>query len=1064
MRKLLVALTAFLLFAGELLAQKTITGSVTDDKGNPVPNASVVVKGTNTGTVTKADGTYSLTVPANAKTLVITSVDMTPEEVAIGTQTAISVSLKAADKSLQEVVVVGYGTQKRKETTGSLSSVKGSAIAQKPVQSFESGLAGQAAGVQVTVPNGVLNNPPVFRIRGSNSLSLSSYPLIVVDGVPTYTGDQGATSAPANALASINPNDIESIDIAKDAASSAIYGSRASNGVVFITTKRGKAGKARVNYDGWVGFTKATRLPDILDANQYVSYKNIALNNLKANSPATTGSFIIPNDAAGNPINTNWYDQVYQDGFSQSHNVNISGGTEGTTYYLSVGYTDQEGILVKNTFKRANILANVDSRINKVFSVGGKISYSNEKNEIGGSSGSLPGEGFASAGAARLAFALPPNVSPFNNNGTYNIASATAIGSQGTLVNNANPYTFNNVRMLLDLNRSNNEVNHLQSNVYLQIKPLSWMTFRSTYGIDNLLVDNDIFYNPYHGDGAGTSLGPGGGGSGIFGKDKTWLWTNTLQFDYTFRDDHNFSLLAGTEQQRRTNDGFGISRRTLSDSAYTVVQAGFTTNNTAGLSLGENYLLSNFGRLNYNYKRKYFLSGNVRQDEYSALGEKKGTFWGASAAWEITQENFWAAANLDNIFSSFKIRGSYGKVGNIAGLGNYGAYSQYGSGLYGGTATLAFSSVGNDKITWETSYKTDLGFNFGMFNERLNFEFAYFHNDVDGLIIGVPQSPSTGLPNNINQNAGMMYNKGFELTVGGTPIQKKDFSWNTSLNLTYTNNEVTALATGLTEIQTSTSGLETVNMTRPGYSMGYLWVVRTGGIDAATGRRIFYNKAGQPILYQFGTTLPAGQFNYSNPNGTRYERTNPDGSKTPLQINQADDAVMYGNAIPKYVGGWSNNFVYKNFDLNFLFTYQFGFYTYYGSNAGLHDQRFWNNHVDILDYWQKPGDNSKFPKPMYGDNVSNGSAMPMDINVFKGDFVKLRSIQLGYNLPKSLLTKAKIANARMYVAGQNLAIFTDYPGPDPEVSANGNSSTSQGVDRNTLANGRTITVGLNITF
>lgn len=1063
MRKLLVALTAVLLFSGQLLAQKTITGKVTDEKGDPIPNASVMVKGSTTGTVTSNDGMFSITLPANAKTLVFSSVNMGTEEVSVGSQTNINISLKNADRSLQEVVVVGYGTQRRKEATGSLSSVKGSAVAQKPIQSFESGLAGKAAGVQITVPNGVVNNPPVFRIRGTNSISLSSYPLIVVDGVPTYTGDNGSTSAPANALASINPNDIESIDIAKDAAASAIYGSRAANGVVFITTKKGKAGKARINYDGWVGFTKPTRLPEIMNAQQYVDYKNNALNNLKALRPTTTGGFIIPNDANGNPINTNWYDEAYRNAFSHSHNINVSGGNEGTTYYLSVGYTKQEGILQKNDFERKNILANVDSRISKIVSVGGKLSYSNEGNFIGGTSGSLPGEAFASAGSARLAFALPPNVSPFNNAGGYNIASATAIGGMGNVVDGANPYTFNNVRMLLDLNRSNNEVNHLQANAYIQLKPVSWLTLRTTYGIDNMLVDNDIFANPYHGDGAGTSSGPGGGASGIFGKDKTWLWTNTAQFDYTIAEHHTIGALIGNEQQRRTSMSFGINRRTLSDSAYQYLQAGFTTNNATSMGLGENYLLSTFGRLSYDYKKKYFLSGNIRQDEYSALGQKKGTFWGASAGWEITQENFWTAAGLNNVFSSFKIRGSYGKVGNVAGIGNFATFSNYGSGLYGGSATLQFSSVGNPVIGWETSKKTDIGFSFGVLSDRLTGEVAFYKNDIDNLILNVPQAPSTGLPSGILQNVGTMYNKGIEVTLNAAIINKKDFTWNSSFNFSYNKNEVTALANGLAEIQTSTSSLETVNKSLPGYSLGYLWVVRTGGVDPATGRRIFYNQAGNPIYYQ--NVAPAGQFNWSNADGTRYEKTNPDGSKTPLQITQADDAVLYGNTQPKYVGGWDNTFRFKNFELNTLLTYQLGFYIYYGSNAGLHDQRFWNNATDMLgNYWTKAGDNVQWPKPVYGDNVSNGSSIPLDINVYKGDFIKLRTVQLAYNLPKPLLGKAKIASARVYVSAQNLAIITDYPGPDPEVSANGNSTTGSGVDRNTLANGRTITIGLNIGF
>ncbi len=1064
MRKLLLLLLAVGASTCLLQAQsRTITGKVTSTDGSPIPNTSVVIKGTGFGTTTKFDGTYSMNVPEGSKILVFTAVGMADAEVSIGNKAVVNIQMQSTDKNLAEVVVVGYGTQKRKEITGNISTVKGTEIAEKPVQSFESALAGKAAGVQITVPNGVVNNPPVFRIRGTNSFSLSSYPLIVIDGVPTYTGDQGATSAPANPLASVNPNDIESIDIAKDAAAAAIYGSRAANGVVFITTKKGKSGRAKVSYDGWVGFSKANRLPEVLNAQQYVDFKNMALDNLKAVNPATTGSFIVPKDANGNPVNTNWYDEVYREAFSHSHNVNVSGGNESTTYYFSAGYTSQQGILKKNEFIRSNILTNVDSRVTKWLSVGGKVSYSNEKNRIAGTSGSLPGEAFNSAGAARLAVALPSNTAPYNNDGTYNIASATAIGGMGNLVNGANPYAFNNITMLLNLNRSNNEANHLQSNVYIQVKPLSWITLRTTYGIDNLLLDNDIFLNPYHGDGTSAGSGPGGGATGSYIKNKTWLWTNTAQFDYTFADVHSLSLLVGNEQQRRTYDGFGINRRTLSDSAYTNIQAGFTTNNTSGMTLSENYLLSTFGRLNYNFNKKYFISANVRQDEYSALGVKKGTFYGFSGGWEIARESFWNTLGIDQVFSSFRVRGSYGKVGNIAGMDDFATYSTYFSGLYGGSPTLYFYTVGNNKIKWETSTKTDVGVVFGLFNDRVKSEITYYKNNIDNLLLRVPQAPSVGLPNptggsrnSIFMNVGKMYNQGIEFMADAQVINTKDFNWNTTFNFSYNKNMVTALADGLTEVQTTTSGLETVNKTVVGKSVGYLWVVPTAGVDPTSGRRIFVNAAGEHILFQ--NSPPAGQTQFMTTDNKPYLKNNG-------RITQPDDGVLYANVIPRYVGGWTNNVSYKDFDLNFLFTYQLGYYIYYGTNAGLHDMRFWNNDKDVLtDAWQKAGDNAKYAKPVYGDNSSNGSAMPLDINVFKGDFVKLRTVQIGYNLPKSILDKIQLSRARFYVAGQNLAVITKYPGPDPEVSSNGNTGTSFGVDRNTLGNGRTLTVGLNVGF
>ena len=1061
MRKQLLLLSGFVLCSIFALAQRTITGKVTDEKGTPVANVSVIVKGTTTGTTSKPDGTYSLTVPANAKALIFSSVDMGTEEKQIGELTVIDIKLKAEDKTLSEVVVTGYGTARKRDASGNIATVKGSAIANKPVQSFEQALAGRATGVQITVPNGVLNTPPVFRIRGTNSISLSSYPLIIVDGVPAPTGDFSGTNAAGNALASINPNDIESIDIAKDAAATAIYGSRAANGVVFITTKKGRAGKARVSYNAYVSLTQPYGLPEVMNAQQYTDYKNRAAANhpgVNSSNPSGAGytKFALATDANGNTINTNWSDHVYQDGFSQDHNINVSGGNDATTYYFSAGYTDQEGILQKNEFIRKNILFNVESKVNNWFTVGGKISYSNEKNLAANSSGSLNGEAFGTAGMGRIPMVTAPNVSPYNNDGSYNIENASNSNVVGRM-NNSVVIGFYNPVILLDQNRQNSEANHIQTNVFLQIKPVKWLTLRTMYGLDYLYVDNETFLNPFHGDGFAAT----GSASSSYSKNKRWTWVNTAQFDYQVSGKHNISLLGGSEQDRRTSEGFGLNRQTLSDPAFNVIQAGWVTPNTAGLALGENYLLSYFGRLNYDLNKKYFVSGNVRTDEYSAFADKASTFWGASLGWEIAKENFWETVGLSNIFSNFRLRGSYGKVGNTAGIGDFVIYSSYGSGLYGGLPTLGFNFAGNDNLQWETSTKIDVGVNFGMFKDRLQIEATRYYNDIKDLILNVPQSPSAGVPNAIPTNVGTMYNKGWEFGIVGNPVRGKDFNWTSTLNITTNKNEVTSLAPGLTEILSATSGLETVSRTAVGYSLGNLWLVRNGGVDPQTGRRILLNKAGNQVLYSFYQNVGQGIYNWINPDGTRYSEP---GQPVGVGVTQAKDGVMFGNTIPKVYGGWDNTFRYKAFDLNVLLTYQFGFWVYYGSWAGLHDQRFWNNHVDVLNAWSKPGDVSTVPKPMYGDNVSNGSALPMSYSAFKGDFVKVKNVQLSYNFPANLANKAKLSAARIYIAGQNLAIITDYPGPDPEVSSNGNGNTNQGIDRNTIANGRNFVIGLNITF
>lgn len=1060
MRKLFTLLAAFALLCGQLAAQgtRTVKGKVTDDKGIPLSGVTVSAVGTNRKVVTDNGGNFAIEITNKVKALQFTYVGFALQEVSVteASTVNISINLKAEDASLSEVVVVGYGTQKRKDLTANIATVKGQAVADKPVQSFDQALAGRATGVQITVPNGVLNAPPVFRIRGTNSLSLSSYPLIIVDGVPTPTGDFSSTNAAGNALASINPNDIESIDIAKDAAATAIYGSRAANGVVFITTKRGRSGAPRVTYNASVSWTQVYGVPEVMNAQQYTDFKNMAAannQNLNTSNPSGSGytKFALTTGPDGNPINTNWANIIYRTGFSQNHNINVSGGNDATTYYFSVGYTDQEGFIRKNEFKRANMLFNLDSKLNKWLTVGGKLSFSNEKNLAASSSGSLPGEGFSTAGLGRVVLVNAPNVGVYNNNGTYNINANNIIGPMS---NSVAQVGFFNPQVLFDLNRSNSETQHLQSNVYVQIKPTNWLTLKTLYGVDYLFVDNDIFWNPIHGDGFAAT----GQAFDNYGKYKRWDWVNTAQFDHTFANRHTVSVLIGSEQDRRTSEGFGINRQTLSDLAYTNIQAGFGINNPTGMVLGENYLLSAFGNLSYDFNKKYFIQANLRQDEYSAFAEKKEIFWGAGGRWQISQEKFWQSTGLDKIFNSFNLRGSYGKVGNSLGIGDFATFSTYSSGLYGGLPTLPFNQAGNSDLKWETSKKTDAGFSFSMLKNKLTAEFAYYNNNISDLILFVPQAPSTGVPNSIPLNVGTMYNRGIELSLSGTPIQFKGFSWNSTLNITTNNSKVTSLAPGLNEILTSTSGLETVSRTAVGYSPGYIWVVRNGGVDPASGRRIFLNQSGQPILYQFAP--PPGQFNYSNPDGTRYN--NADG--TARSITQSADAVMYASVLPKQFGGWDNTFRYKGLELNVLLTYQFGFSVYYGTNAGLHDMRFWNNAVDVLNAWKKPGDISDIPRPVYNDNVSNGSGLPISYNVFKGDFVKLKSITLGYNIPKNILDRAKIRSARVYVSGQNLAIFTNYPGPDPEVSSNGNGNLNQGIDRNTVPNSRNYVIGVNIGF
>ncbi|SKB78710.1 TonB-linked outer membrane protein, SusC/RagA family [Parapedobacter luteus] len=1040
--KLLSLLLLCVVLAGSAHAQtRKISGKVTSaEDGSPLTGVSVIVVGTSAGTQTDAAGNYTITASEGAQQLEFRLVGFQSTRIGLGQSALINVSLEVDASTLDEVIVTGYGTTTRRDLIGSVSSIKTDLLTNRPVQSFDQALAGKAAGVQISIPNGVLNNPPVFRIRGTNSISLSSYPLIVIDGVPTFTGDVSGSNAGGNALASLNPNDIETMDILKDAAATAIYGSRAANGVVVITTKKGAAGKAIVSYDGWFGVNQVQRLPKLLDAFQYTEIKNEGLVNAGTFSDNLQYRLTIGPD--GQPINTNWYDYAYRDGLSHSHSLSIRGGSESTSYYFSANVTDQQGIILTNDYKRLGALFNVDHKISKIFSVGGKLQYTKQDNLATISSGSLSGQAFGTAGLGRIAMINAPNVAPFTNDGEYNLTG----NNLGVMDNLVSQIGFYNPVVLIERNRSFNYLNGIQANGYFQAQPFSWLTFKSLYGIDYLYSTNDIFNNPIHGDG----FAGGGSATNNYTARMRWVWTNTLNANYTFNNAHTVTALIGTEQQRSTDRRFGAGRTGLSDPEFDDFSASYQNFSTTG-SYGENYLVSFFGSLAYDFKKKYFVSGSIRQDEYSAFGpnNKAGVFYSVGASYEIAQENFWENAGLDRVFSSFKLRGSYGTVGNQNGIGDLASRTFYEGGLFGGQPTLYPNSSGNEDIGWETSKKLDLGINFGILRDRFTFEMAYYKNDIDGLIYNVPQAPSAGLPSNPQLNIGSMYNRGVELTVNAQAVNKPDFSWSPSFNITYNENEITSLAPGITQFTSSTSSLETVSISRVGSPLGMIYVARTAGVDPATGRRIFINAEGEQVYYDH--SLPVAQ---------RWQYA--DGSVAP-GIGSVDQ-IAYANPQPKFFGGFINSFRYKSFDLALNFTYQLGYYVYFGTGASIMDQRFWNNSTDMLRRWTAPGQDTDVPRVVAGDNVSNGSATPLDIHVYKGDFLKLRDVTFGYALPLAVLQKINISRTRIYVSAQNAFIFTGYPGTDPEASSNGGSNSSQGVERNSVGNGRTFTVGLNLTF
>jgi outer membrane receptor protein involved in Fe transport len=444
----------------------------------------------------------------------------------------------------------------------------------------------------------------------------------------------------------------------------------------------------------------------------------------------------------------------------------------------------------------------------------------------------------------------------------------------------------------------------------------------------------------------------------------------------------------------------------------------------------------------------------MRRDGFSGLaeGRKFGTFGGGSFMYNLSNEKFIKQSKIGDIFSDIRLKASYGKVGNMTGIGSYASLSLYSGGLYGAVPSWNFSQAGNSDLKWETSDKYDVGLSFGILKNRITAELNYFYNDVNNLILNVPQSPSKGIPGNtIPMNIGSMFNKGLELSLVSRNITKKDFQWTSTLNMSTLKNEVTSLAPGVTEIVGTTSSLETTNRTMVGYPIGNLFTVETRGVDPQTGRRIFVNKAGKEVLYAHEAAA-ANRWTYR------------DGSGNAPAISLNADGKISGSPLPKIYGGFDNNLTYKNFDFAIGLTYALDFMLYNGSKAGQRDQRWWNNSIEVYNTaWRKAGDITSVPKPVMNDNLSNGSSIPMLENVEKGDYVKVRNVSLGYTIRK-IPTSIGIDRIRVYAQVFNAYVFTKYTGSDPEVSANGNSNLTPGIDRNSAPQARSYSFGANISF
>jgi hypothetical protein len=515
-------------------------------------------------------------------------------------------------------------------------------------------------------------------------------------------------------------------------------------------------------------------------------------------------------------------------------------------------------------------------------------------------------------------------------------------------------------------------------------------------------------------------------------------------------------LVLGNEQQFVNQQRWGASRTNIADPFFTTFQGNFTNIAASGNFAGENYLVSFFSRLDYNFNRKYLISLNARRDGYSAWAQKWGNFFGGSAGYIISEEDFWKNSGINNTLSFLKVSASTGTVGNNQGIDDYASLQLYGSGLYAANPTLYYSQAASPSLTWEKARKTDISLNMGFLQDRLTVEATYYRNLINGLILPVPAAASLGIPGGgpggysltIPANVGSMLNQGVEASVRFNAIRNKPFTWTVNANLTTLKNEVLTLAEGLNFVPGATSGLETVNYTTAGRSVGSILAVPSVGVNPENGRRLIQKADGTVVQYQHLAATPW---------------TTLDG-RAATAPSQLVDGRYYGPVLPTFYGGLDNTFTFKGFDLGIFIQYSGGNYIYNGTKAGLHDQRFWNNAADIKDHWTPTNRNVQYPAVVYGDNVSNGSALVMSSNIEKGDFVRLRNVMLGYTFKSDMLSRVKLATARVYVQAQNLALLTRYSGSDPEISTNGAQNTAPGVDRNSVGQARTYTAGVIVGF
>ena len=998
----------------------TVTGKVVDESGLGIPGVTVIVEGTTTGIATGLDGSYTLTVPEGA-TLVFSFIGFVSQEISIGNRSTIDVTLMEDETSMEEVIVVGYGTVKKSDLTGSISSIKGDAVKEFPVTSIDQALQGRAAGVQVTQASAAPGGGVSVRIRGSNSINSGSEPLYVIDGFPIYPDNSaygvGGNRQPSNVMSTINPNDIESIEILKDASATSIYGSRGSNGVVLITTKRGKSGESRVDYEGSMSVQNISNRIDVLNGKDYATYLN-TMEQSQGGAPIYTQSEL---DAIGG--GTNWLDEVTRTGMISSHQLSFTGGNEKTQYAVVGNYFDNEGIIENTDFKRYGIRLNLDNKtLNDRLTI--NSSWSINRTE----SNNAPTDRGGPGGIIITALGLDPTVPVRNEDGTYDLASY-----DGRFLTNP----LQELQYVTDRDINN----RILGNTGFTYKIMEGLNFKTSIGADLLSASRTTFFPSEN-----SRLGRDRAGELTKANRNSLNILNENIFSYTnqINEDHRLDIVAGYTFQKEVNEGMSATNRGLSASHVDQATLGGGTDIQIPSSNRREWLLRSFlGRINYNLMEKYLLTFSFRRDGSSRFGSanKWSNFPSVAGAWRVVEEDFFQSSALSNIISDFKIRTSWGITGNSEiPVYNSQANLREFNYVFGGNLKLGLADarLSNPGLKWETTTMYNFGLDFSFMENRLNLTTEYFHNNTEDLLLFVTIPSSLGF-DSILKNSGSLENRGFEFSLNYVAISRSDFRWDISGNISFLRNKITDLGSSTPFFSGSTSS---GHLGIPGS-----WVEAGNPIGVWRG----YHYIG---LFQSQEEIDNNPSRSGDkPGYPRYRDTNEDGTITP------EDFTIMGDPNPDFTWGLTTTLNYRNIDFSLFIRGVHGndIRNLQQSELGDGVQKI-NQIANILEDSWTP-DNRNASRPVIdGNRDFANSYRASDYFIEDGSFIRLQNISLGYTLPPTKFVR----NARFYISAQNPILFTKYKGFDPEVNNLGQNNLNRGDDYDAYPRSKTYTVGVNI--